>query len=111
MLGLREFGRWTPRQRRHSLHRHRNEGLELVHIAQGHLRWAVEGRVEIGDGKADVMGTCGECGHGHSFSMLALRVWSSSARRRVSSSAIGFNAAASSASVKRGMMCWGQFQS
>lgn len=47
MLQLTEFGRWLPRQRRrNSLNRHRNDGLELVYISLGNLRWAVEGRAE-----------------------------------------------------------------
>lgn len=42
--GVAFCGRWTSGKKLHRLPRHKNPGLEIVHVSKGQLRWEVEGR-------------------------------------------------------------------
>jgi AraC family L-rhamnose operon regulatory protein RhaS len=44
ILGLQFCGQWKSGKKLHRLPRHRNPGLEIVHVSRGQLRWEVEGR-------------------------------------------------------------------
>jgi AraC-like DNA-binding protein len=42
--GIKFYGQWKSGKKLHSLPRHKNPGLEIVHVSKGELRWEVEGR-------------------------------------------------------------------
>lgn len=46
MLGIKQFGGWSPKKRRYKLPTHKNQGLEIVLVTKGELLWEVEGRRE-----------------------------------------------------------------
>lgn len=47
--GLEFYGEWKSSKKLHHLPRHKNDGLEIVLISKGEVRWAIEGReVELG---------------------------------------------------------------
>ena len=82
---------------------HRNPGLEIVYVSQGHLRWKVEGRVEIVCPNSvfftfpwEEHGSCDEYEPGHHWHWVGLRVQQAADKPRESFSlhpAIGFTQA------------------